>query len=250
MPSRALVQHLYHLQQNPLKFQVNPPLTRTCLPVIVRFQRLRHCLGIVKCGTATGPDGITAWMLRTFSESVSPSISSLFNLSIRTGKLPSNWKLSNVVPIPKETSLCHDVRSFRPMSIIRKCLEKHLFHLLLEHFEQNSVLSDHQFGFRSGRSTMIPLLTSVHDWQQSLERKQRVLCVFIDIKKAFDSVPHQALLNKLCSLNIPFILHRWLTIYVQGCNVLSLVVPSPRGSQLSQVFFRALSWGPCFFVVH
>ena len=47
----------------------------------------------VKCGTATGPDRITAWMLRTFSEAVSPSISSLFNLSIRTGKLP------NVVPI-------------------------------------------------------------------------------------------------------------------------------------------------------
>ena len=114
-------------------------------------------------------------MLRTFSEGVSPSISSLFNLSIRTGKLPLDWKLSNVVPIPKETSLCYDVRFFRPiplLSIISNCLDKHLFHLLLEYFEQNSVLSDHQFGFRSGRSTMIPLLTSVHDWQQSLERKQ------------------------------------------------------------------------------
>ena len=91
---------------------------------------------------------------------------------------------------------------------------------------------------------MIPPLTSVHYWQQSLERKQQV---FINIKKAFDSVPHQALLNKLSSLNIPFILHRWLTIYVQGYNVLSLVVPSPRGSQLSQVFLRGLSWGPCFY---
>ena len=63
---------------------------------------------------------------------------------------------------------------------------------------------------------MIPLLTLVHDWQQSLERKQQVLCVFINIKKAFDSVPHQALLNKLSSLNIPFILHRWLTNYLRS----------------------------------
>ena len=92
----------------------------------------------------------------------------------------------------------------------------HLFDLLLEHFEQNSVLSDHQFGFRSGRSTIIPLLTLVHDWQQSLERKQWVLCVFIDIKKAFNSVPHRALLNKLSSLNIPFILHWWLINYLHS----------------------------------
>ena len=202
----------------------------------------------VKCGTATGPDRITALMLRTFSEGVSPSICSIVNHSIRTGKLPSNWKLSNVVPLPKETSLCHDVRLFRPislLSIIRKCPEKHLFQLLIEHFEQNSVLSDYQFGFRSGHSTMISLLISVFDWQQSLKRKQQVLCVFMDIKKAFDSVPHQALLNKFSSLNIHFIMHRWLTIYLQGYNVLSLVVSSPRGSQLSQVFLRTLSWGPC-----
>ena len=120
------------------------------------------------------------------------------------------------MPIPNETSLCHDVQSFQPislLSIISKCLEKHLFHLLLKHFEQNSILSDYQFGFRSRRSTMIFLLTSVHDRQQSLERKQRVFCVFID--KVFDSVPHQALLNKLSSLDIPFILHRWLTNYLR-----------------------------------
>ena len=72
--------------------------------------------------------------------------------------------------------------------------------------------------------------------------------VFIDIKKAFDSVPHQTLLNKLSSLNIPLsFTGGLLTIYVQGCNVLSLVVPSPCGSQLSQMFLRGLSWGPCFF---
>ena len=49
------------------------------------------------------------------------------------------------------------------------------------------------------------------------------------------------------SLDVPFILHRWLTIYIQGYNMLSSVVPSPRGSQLSQVFLRALSWGHCSF---
>ena len=170
----------------------------------------------IKPHSATGPDGVTSWMLCSFSEDIAPSVSSLLNLSIRNGQIPSDWKLSHVVPIPKESS-CHSVQSFRPislLSILSKCLEKHLHQLLLEHFESNSVLSDSQFGFRKGRSTIVPLMVAVHHWHQFLERKQQVMCVFFDIHKAFDSVPHQALLNKLSSLNIPFILLRWLTGYL------------------------------------
>ena len=121
------------------------------------------------------------------------------------------------MPIPKESS-CHDVQSFWPIFllsiILSKCLEKHLYQRLLEHFESNFVLSESQFGFRKGHSTIIPLMVAVHHWHHFLERKQQVLCVFFDIRKAFDSVPHQALLNKLSSLDVPFILLRWLTSYL------------------------------------
>ena len=98
----------------------------------------------IKPHSATGPDGVTSWRLRSFSEDIAPSVSSLFNLSIRVGRIPSDWKLSHVVPIPKGSS-CHDIQSFRPislLSILSKCLEKHLYQLLLEHFESNYVLSD------------------------------------------------------------------------------------------------------------
>ena len=114
-------------------------------------------------------------------------------------------------------SPCHDVQSLQPislLSILSKCLEKHLYQLLLEHFESNFVLSESQFGFRKGRSTIIPLMVAVHHWHHFLERKQQVLCVFFDIRKAFNSVPHQALLNKLSSLDVPFILLRWVTSYL------------------------------------
>ena len=74
------------------------------------------------------------------------------------------------------------------------------------------------------------------------------MLVFIDIKKAFDSVPHQTLLNKVSSLNIPFILHQWLTNYLRSrlqrvvlSGAISLWLPVksdvPQGSVL----------GPCFF---
>ena len=51
---------------------------------------------------ASGPDEISVWMLHTFADDVAPSISALFNISIVHGQLPADWKLSNVVPIPKE----------------------------------------------------------------------------------------------------------------------------------------------------
>ena len=184
-----------------------------CVPeeVCIRLKNIKN-------HSSAGPDGITAWMLQTFAEEVAPSVASLFNLSIKTGKIPVDWKLSNIVPIPKDSSK-HEVGSYRPISllpIISKILEKHLHHLIQDFVSSNNVLSENQFGFRSGRSTITPLLLAIHQWHRSLEDKHRVACVFFDIRKAFDSVPHVALLNKLHKLQIPSVIFRWLISYVSS----------------------------------
>ena len=104
--------------------------------------------------------------------------------------------MSHVVPIPKESSK-HDVSSYWPISllpIIAKCLEGHIKKLLLEYLSSNNRLSNDQFGFRANRSTVIPLLLVVHQWHKMLESGRRAACVFFDLRKAFDSVPHDALL--------------------------------------------------------
>ena len=64
--------------------------------------------------SSTGPDAISAWMLRTFAEEAAPSNAFLLNLSLSPGKLPNDWKHSNVFPIPKETNKS-DVRFYRPI---------------------------------------------------------------------------------------------------------------------------------------
>ena len=129
-------------------------------------------------------------MLRTFAEEAAPSIASLFNLSLSLGKLPNDWKRSNVVPIPKET----DIRFYRPiplLPIISKTLEHHVYSLLSEHLAAHNILSTNQFGFQPGRNTTTPLLIAIHKWHSALDNHQHVgLCLF-DLKKVFDSVPHQ-----------------------------------------------------------
>ena len=170
----------------------------------------------IKTHSAPGPDGITAWMLTNFAQSIAPSLSSIFNLSIAIGGLPADWKLSNIIPIPK-SSARDDVRFFRPISllpIVGKILEKHIHQLLLEFMSSKGLLSENQFGFRKGRSTVTPLLLATHHWHKSLENKHQVACVFFDYKKAFDSVPHQSLLNKLYHLQLPSPLIRWIEGYL------------------------------------
>ena len=172
----------------------------------------------IKSHTATGPDEISSWMLRTFSNEFSSSISSLFKLSIGSGRLPVDWKLANIVPIPKVPS-SQDVRSFRPislLSILSKCLERHIYKHLLEHLQTNNILTDSQFGFRNGRSTVLPLLTVVNHWHLALEKGNQAACVYFDYKKAFDSIPHGAIINKLQPLQIPPILTCWLTNYLSS----------------------------------
>ena len=89
----------------------------------------------IKPHSASGTDSISVWMLRSFADVASPSIASLFNLSLRLGKLPKDWKLSNMVPTHKGTNTS-EVQFYRPVSLlplISKTLERYVQSFLLEH---------------------------------------------------------------------------------------------------------------------
>ena len=150
-----------------------PNLVITPDEVILLFRK-------TKPHSASGPDVISAWMLRTFAEEAASSIASLFNLSLSLGKLPNDWKCSNIVPIPKETNKSN-VRFYRPISllpIISKTLECHVYSLLSEHLAAHNILSSNQFGFQPGRNTTTPLLIAIHKWHYALDNRQQVGCVF------------------------------------------------------------------------
>ena len=115
-----------------------------------------HLLSSLDVSKASGPDGISAKMLKYTATSIIPMVTKLFNLSLSSGKLPSQWKHGRIIPVPKNSDATSPT-CYRPISlipIISKVLERHVCNLIMDHLQQNNFISDHQWGFLEGRSTV------------------------------------------------------------------------------------------------
>ena len=116
---------------------------------------------------ASGPDCLSATMLKSTAASIAPAVTRLFNRSLILGKLPAEWKVAQVTPIPK-SSQTSDPTNYRPvslLSILSKLLEKHVRGYLLNHLQEHSPISEKQWGFTKGKSTTGALLTATDSWQ-------------------------------------------------------------------------------------
>ena len=145
-------------------------------------------------------------MLKATAYSIAPSITKLFNLSIQLGCFPQIWKVSNVVPIPKSTDNTSPT-NYRPISlpsVLSKLLERHMYCQITDHLETHHPLSSSQWGFQLGKATVTALLETTHNWYQLMDARKEIgaRCSLIDLKKAFDTVPHRALLDKLRYLHL------------------------------------------------
>ena len=198
-----------------------------------------------------GPDNITAKMLINTAPSVSVPLSLIFNSSLSTAVIPSDWKISHVSPIPKTSPPSGSTNDYCPislLSLVGKTFEHHIFDLIYDHLKLSNFLSNQQFGFQPGFSTETALLFA---WFSSLDRGISICSVFLDLKKAFDSVPHQPLLNMLATLNLPSHLLCWIHSYLSNCS--QRVKVSGSLSQPCQVLSgvpQGSILGPLLFLIY
>ena len=174
-------------------------------------------------------------MLKMTAFSIAAPIAQIFNTSISLGDLPHEWKTARVIPIPKGAA-SSDPSKYRPislLSVLSKLLETFIRGILLDHLDRFSPLSDMQWGFTSRKSTTGALLAATDHWHQLLDSGSEICTVFFDYSKAFDSVPHRSLLDKLRAINVcPYIL-KWLASYL--CNRMQSVCVGGASSDIHHV---------------
>ena len=137
----------------------------------------------IPSNTSTGPNSISARMLRETAYSISSPLTSIFNPSIKSGIFPDNWKNSHIIPIPKHSSAPSSPTGYRPISLlplISKVLERHIFNWLLDFCQIHNLLSDSQFGFRPGYSTESALITATNSWFIQLDKRYSICATFFD----------------------------------------------------------------------
>ena len=135
--------------------------------------------------------------LKSCTTSLTEPLTELFNLSFQSGRIPHEWKIHKIRPVPKMGSQT-EVPNYRPISLLSitsKILEKIVFNNVIEFIREK--LNDQQFGFLKRRSCLSQLLISYWSVVRSNENKVPTDVVYLDLSKAFDTVPHNELLYKL-----------------------------------------------------
>ena len=210
-----------------------------------------RCLQQLPPSKSSGCTVISNRVLRETASIICPSITYIYNLSIRTCTFPKEWKTATVTPIYKKRGKPDNPSNYRPISLLHavgKVLDKIQSQALCKYLTQHRLLTDHQFGFLPKRSTTQQLLYIIDRWLKAISNGQRVLAAFMDFEKAFDKVWHTGLLYKLGNCGLKPNALRWLTHYLTDRNIIvradsALSFPHPitagipQGSHLGPILF-------------
>ena len=185
---------------------------------IVENKKVLKLLLKVDTSKASGIDDISNKILKIAAPAIYNSLTLIFNKSIEQSEFPDDLKIGKILPIFKSGER-NDANNYRPISVL-SCISRIFERLIYEQFYSylvnNSLLNPRQSGFRSLHSTVTALLDLSNEWCFNIDRGMINGVIFLDLRKAFDTVDHSLLLTKLKFIGIDNRTLKWFRSYLSG----------------------------------
>ena len=199
---------------------------------------------------STGPNSIPVYILKVFNNFFSENLSKIINICFLTGVFPDLCKIAKVIPIFKKDNplICGNYRPISLLPVFSKIFEKLIYTRMYSFLEENRLIYDHQFGFRTKHSTNHAVISLTELIKSYKDSGNTVAGIFIDLQKAFDTVNHQILCDKLNyygfrgisnDLISSFLSGRKQHVSINGHNSgnLDITCGVPQGSTLGPLLF-------------
>jgi hypothetical protein len=198
------------------------------------------------------PDGYPSLLITKLISVLALPLSLIFQTLMSIGKAPSCWKKAVIVPFFKKGA-SSDPANYRPVSLTSvfcKLMERVIVQEMLRYLKSHGLINKHQHGFLAKKSTATNLLESVNEWTIKLDNQSTNTVVYVDFKKAFDSVSHSKLLGKLSAYGISGDLLNWIRNFLADRSHCSKVGSSLSSNKpIASGVVQGSCLGPILFVM-